>query len=362
MLFCNRDRVLGLLALGAGFVLACGPTSDGGGGGGGGGGNSDANPYGYPDGSNPGEFADADPNLADSGCGLQEENIGLVNLGDPPDMLIVLDRSGSMTTPIDLFNPFGATRWTTMRDALNNIVMQTQANIRWGLSVFPTDNDCGVSAGTQVPIDINQYSAISGWLNGASPDGNTPANAGLDAALAYFNSIPVNPEGRYVLFATDGEPNCDDADPYPLTLGAVDALAAAGIKTYVIGFGDPLGLPVSVLNDAAQKGGVPRAGGPPYYYEATNAAELQNVLQQISGGVIVPSCSYALQSQPPDPDAVTVKINGTAVPRDSSHSNGWDYYPDASTITFFGMACDDVQSGSISSVEFFFGCPGPVVN
>ncbi len=361
MLFSYRDRAPGLVALGTGLLLACGPTGNGGGGGGGGGG-SDANPNNnWPDG-HPTEFVDADPNQADSGCGLQEENIGLVNLGDPPDMLIVLDRSGSMTTPIDIFNPFGATRWTTMRDALNGIVMQTENNIRWGLSVFPTDNDCGVSAGTQVPIDISQYSAISTWLNGASPDGNTPANAGLEEALAYYQSIPVNPEGRYVLFATDGEPNCDDSSPYALTLGAVDALAAAGIKTYVIGFGDPLGLDVQLLNDAAQKGGVPRAGGPPYYYQATNASDLQNVLAMISGGVIVPSCSYALSSQPPDPDAVTVTIDGVPVPRSTGHTNGWDYYPDAGTITFFGMACDQVQSGSISSVEFFFGCPGPVVD
>src|SRR5688572_9416499 len=32
-------------------------------------------------------------------CGAQSEEIGLVNLGDPPDLLIVLDRSGSMSSP-----------------------------------------------------------------------------------------------------------------------------------------------------------------------------------------------------------------------------------------------------------------------
>jgi hypothetical protein len=264
--------------------------------------------------------------------------------------------------PIELFNPFGPTRWTVMRDALKNIVMATENNIRWGLSVFPTDNDCAVSAGTVVPIDLGQYQPISTWLNANSANGNTPANAGLEQALATYNGIPINPEGRYVLFATDGVPNCGDADPYPLTLAAVTALANAGIHTFVIGYGDPLGFDSTLLNQAAQAGLEPRPGGPPHYYEATNAAQLQTALQQISGGVIVPSCSYALQSVPPDPDMVTVKINGVPVPRSTQHTNGWDYYPDSMTITFFGTYCADIEGGAMSSVEFFFGCPGPVID
>lgn len=351
--------IVGLVCLG------CGPTGDGNGNGNGNG-DTDAASNNPPDATQTGEFIDADPNAADSGCGLQEEEIGLVSLGDPPDLLIVLDRSGSMTSPIQIFppNPFGPTRWTVMRDALKDVVMQTENNIRWGLSVFPTDNDCGVSAGTQDPIDIGNYSDIAGWLDGNSPNGNTPAHLGLQEALAYYNTIPINPAGRYVLFATDGVPNCDDVDMDPdgKTLAAVTALANAGIKTYVIGFGDPLGLDVQLLNDAATNGQTPRAGGPPYYYEATDAASLQMALDAISGGVIVPSCEYALDSAPPDPDAVTVKVNGMVVPRSTNHTNGWDYHPDASTITFFGSYCTDIESGAVTEVEFFFGCPGPVID
>lgn len=350
-------RIWGALALMA--AAACGPTNKGDGDGGTGG--ADADPNAMIDARNP-NAADADPNRPDSGCGLQEEEVELVNLGDPPDMLIVLDRSGSMTTPIDLFMPFGPTRWTVMRDALKNIVMSTQNNIRWGLSVFPTDDDCGVSAGTEVGIDLGQYPPIGSWLDGNSPNGNTPAHLGLQDALTTYAALPVNPEGRYVLFATDGVPNCGDEDPFPLTLDAVTALATAGIHTFVIGFGDPLGVDSDLLNAAAQAGLEPRPGGPPHYYEATNAAQLQTALDQISGGVIVPSCSYELQDPPPDPDMVTVTVDGVPVPRSTQHTNGWDYYPDSMTITFFGTYCTDIEGGAVSSVQFFFGCPGPVID
>lgn len=348
------------------LAVACGPTPQGGGNGDGDGGNNAT-----VDAPVNGGGADArqiiDAYLGpDSSCGAQTEDIGLINLGDPPDMLIVLDRSGSMSLAPG-FPPFGASKWSIMKTALKNLTMSKQMNIRFGLSYFPTDNDCGVSAGTDVAINLNQASAISTSLDGHSPNGNTPAHFGLQEALTTYQSIPVNSAGRYVLFATDGIPNCGgnppnvDINTDTETVAAVTALANDGIKTFVLGFGDVLGLDPQVLNDAALAGQVPKAGGPPHFYHATNATELETALDAIAGGIIVPSCSYQLASQPPDPDLVLVTIDGTPVPRDASHTNGWDYHPDASTITFFGSYCTQIESGSISSVGFVYGCPGPIV-
>jgi hypothetical protein len=50
------------------------------------------------------------------------------------------------------------------------------------------------------------------------------------------------------------------------------------------------------------------------------------------------------------------------VPRDPSHTNGWDYHPDDMTITFFGSYCTQIEGGSFAGVEFIYGCPGPVVD
>jgi hypothetical protein len=49
------------------------------------------------------------------------------------------------------------------------------------------------------------------------------------------------------------------------------------------------------------------------------------------------------------------------VPRTPSHADGWDYFPDGDTITFFGAACTELQSGSVAEVKVLYGCPGPVV-
>ncbi|MBK9031417.1 MAG: VWA domain-containing protein [Myxococcales bacterium] len=301
----------------------------------------------------------------DASCGAQSENIAVENLGDPPDLLIVMDRSGSMSGPIPSFPPNFTPKWTIMRDALNSVVAQREHNIRFGLTEFPTNDDCAVdqAAAVRVPIDLGQAPEVAQYFNVRSPNGNTPAAAGLQAALTHYNSIPVNPAGRYVLFATDGEPNCavDDATAAADTVAAVTALAQAGIKTYVLGFGGAF-TTGTVLNDAALAGQVPRPGGPPHYYAANNAAELSAALQAISGGIIVPSCSYALATQPPVPDDVTVTLNGVPVPRSTMHTNGWDYFPDAMTITFFGTYCQQITSGAVGNVAFAYGCPGPVVD
>src|SRR5690349_2671129 len=79
------------------FAFACGPTPQDQGpvtdAAGGGDDDGDAHPI------------DADEPVVDATCGAQSQDIGLVNLGDPPDMLIVLDRSGSMSGPIPSFPP-----------------------------------------------------------------------------------------------------------------------------------------------------------------------------------------------------------------------------------------------------------------
>lgn len=340
----------------AAVLAACGPskgadTVDGAGG--------IVDGAGFVDGG--GEFFDA------GNCGAQQEDIELINLGDPPDMLIVLDRSGSMILPIDFTDPFGPNRWAVMRAALQAVTERYESNINFGLSVFPTDNLCGVTPGTDVAIGPDNAAPIVSFMNSTSANGNTPAHLALEDASAIYASIPVNPEGRFVLFATDGVPNCggdpvvEDQASDTETVAAVTALASSGINTFVIGFGDPFALPTSTLNNAALAGGVPRGGGPPHYYEASNAAELEMALETIAGGVITPSCSYELVSLPPEPDNVTVTVDGTAVPRDPNHQNGWDYHPDASTITFFGSYCDMLINGSIGSVAFVYGCRGPVV-
>lgn len=343
------------------LVGACGPTGSG---------DIDASagiidaPPGQPDGT-PG-VPDAFVPPVDATCGEQSVPIDLINLGDPPDLLILLDRSGSMILPPNFPSP-GDSKWVVMRNALTDVTAALDTNINFGLAVFPTDNDCGVSSTPAVPIGPDKGAEIASWMGSHSPDGNTPSQYGLQAALDIYGSIPVNDAGRYVLFATDGIPNCGGDPPNvdigseAETLAGVQALAAAGIPTYVLGFGSILGLDSGSLNDCADAGGVPNPVGPDSFYHADNAAELEDVLMEIAGGIIIPSCSFELAEPPPDPDDVTVTFDGVPVPRSPGHNDGWDYWPDANTITFFGSYCEDIQNGNII-VAFVYGCPGPVVD
>jgi hypothetical protein len=340
-------------------VFACGPSdgsaSDAGGQNGDGGITIDARP-GTPDAAV----------LPDGSCGAQTEEIPLVEISDPPDLLIVLDKSGSMASNPEFPLPIPPTKWDLMKDAIENVTNMYQGSIRFGLSSFPSDASCGVSAGANVNVGLNNAGSINGWMGSNNPDGLTPAHLALQSAAAIYSGLPNNPAGQFVLFATDGLPNCggnppsEDTASDAETVAAVQTLKAQGIKTFVLGFGDPFGFG-SVLDDAAIAGGVPKPGGPPHFYSATDANSLNTALQEIAGGIIVPTCSFAVTETPPDPDLVTVSINGTAIPRDSGHNNGWDYHPDAGTITFFGDACATVQGGEVN-VSFVFGCPGPSVD
>jgi hypothetical protein len=291
-------------------------------------------------------------------CGAQTENIGVVELGDPPDLLVVLDRSGSMSSPPATFPPTFTPKWTSMKNGLNTVVQAKDQQIKFGLLEFPSNDDCAADSSMEVQIGLGSSGAFASYFNTRQPNGNTPAPIALAGALAHYNSIPVNPAGRFVLFATDGEPNCSAGDAASETVAAVSALANAGIPTYVLGFGQFAGN--TVLNDAAVAGLKPKPGATKFY-EATNAAELDMALQAIAGGVIVPSCTYALASAPPVPDDVTVTVNGMTVPRSPSHTDGWDYYPDDMTITFFGSYCATIMGGAMTTVNFVYGCPGPVI-
>ena len=64
-----------------------------------------------------------------------------------PDMLIVLDRSGSMGDE---------GRWQPSVSAVRTIVMQLQSQIRFGLALFPDPEMVGNNNGTSVSVDISK--------------------------------------------------------------------------------------------------------------------------------------------------------------------------------------------------------------
>ena len=247
-----------------------------------------------------------------------------------------------------------------MRGALSNVVTARANIINFGLMLYPSDSVCG-TGNMQVGIMPANASAIVSRLTAVFPDGGTPTHTSLVAARLYFDSIPVNPNGRYVLLATDGEPNCRSASsPQTPTITesitAIQALASVGIKTYVLGFGDVAAADPTTLESMAS------AGGTGMFYAANSPAQLEAALNLISGQVSVPSCTYTLDSQPVDASKLAVSFDGSPVARSPSHADGWDYDAATNSITFYGAACAQVQSGAVTSVHVDYGCGGgPVI-
>lgn len=333
-------------------IAACGPTAGFG---------IDAGPGGgHADGGGGAAKPDADHHtteFVDAAVCDQTVPVSVQIVGDPPDMLLVVDKSGSMSAPLDIFMPF-TSKWSVMDTALNDVLAAKQDQINFGLELFPSDDTCGAGM-MGLGVAPHNASPITAALGVVVPGGATPTHTSMDAALAYFDSIPVNPNGRYVLLATDGQPNCAGGDPNTASIAesiaAIGALHAAGINTFVIGFGSVLTADPTTLMSMAT------AGGTAMYYSASSPAELTAALNAISGMVIVPSCTYMLSGPPADPSLLAVSIDGVPIPRDPSHTTGWDYDPGTNTITFYGDTCTQVQSGSVMSLHVDYGCGGPVI-
>jgi hypothetical protein len=317
-----------------------------------------------------------DPSMDALNCGVQDFPLQRL----PPDLLVVLDQSGSMS---DAPPSGGGSKWTQATTAIGQTVMQSQADIKWGIEFFPTDGACAV-ASVAVPVAANNYGAISGAMAGRSPGGSTPTRDGIHNGAMYLASVQdTNP--KYLLVATDGSPNCATTQCPPpgymmnglccmscgmgctqcssstggaddmATIQAVTDAANMGIKTFVIGLATAGSTADATLNQMATAGQVPRANGPPYYYPVGSQAELVQVINMITGAIA--SCTFPLTMRPPYPDQVTVTIDNMMVPRDPTHMNGWDFDSTFMTITFYGMWCQRLQTGGASSVHAIYGCP-----
>jgi hypothetical protein len=283
-------------------------------------------------------------------CGVQQF---MLQRGPAPDLLIVLDKSGSM-------NEFGGgggngSKWEQVRSALQQTVTALQMEIRWGLEFFPSDDDCGTQD-PQVIVAPGNATAVMNAMSLTEPGGATPTASALQTAGNYLTSLPEgNP--KYILLATDGQPNCGvDGEQGDVmgSLQAIQALSGAGLSTFVAGISLDADAQ-QVLNEMAMAGGQPRGEGPPYFYPVLSADDLVAAIRHIAGQII--SCTFPLAMPPPDPTRAMVTAGTTVVPRDPSHHDGWDFGANNTTIQFFGEWCGVLSRGSVSGFQATFGCP-----
>lgn len=292
--------------------------------------------------------ADAGEDIVGNPACQQREPIEL-GTGAPPDLLLVVDKSGSMDDPL----ASGQQKWTVMRDALMTVVGQYQSNINFGLMLFPQGQECA-AGNMYADIAPENGQAIYTSLNQTFPNGGTPTHTTLEGARSYFQSR-TGADQRYVLLATDGEPNCGDPVDFEEptvqeSLTAISALSSDGISTFVLGFGGTINTYPEVLEQMAQ------AGNTGDYFAANSPDELATALDAIASEVGVPSCTFRLDQTVDDPSRMTVFADNVEIPSDPGRQMGWAYDDTNNTITLYGNACDSVRDGSTGEVRIEFGC------
>lgn len=312
-----------------------------------------------------------------------------------PNMMLVLDKSGSMVS-----NPGGywdhdadpatpnITRWNSLYQVVQLVVNDFNDGINFGANLFPSTSAkqaydasaCVVNANVEIPVAPKNKDAI---LNGipqagdTSLVGGTPTFSGVTAALNHLKSLdPSVP--RAILLVTDGAANCAvGAVPPPLFENYDQALHTLvenawnvdQIPTYVVGIdtkdvvsgntqdGNPNGVnSFQKLNELAVQGGRPKDDPNEKFYNAVNQIQLKAALEIIAKDAL--SCIIPLDEPPFFPEATKVLVGGKEVPKitDCANESGWKYTnPDGpyDAIELCGAACTDLKIAKEADVQFF---------
>ena len=312
----------------------------------------------------------------DSNCG----SVPMVVNKLPPEILIVLDRSGSMNEAADaVASPMCAmacgamSRWAAVVPAINQVTMETQADVSWGLKFFANagNGQCSVNNTASVAPGLNTSAMIATAIMGetaadmgVSNGSRTPTRAAIQNGAAYLRGRNTA-NRKFIMLATDGLPNCPAAggntatDDSPAAIQAVTDAAAMGVSTFVVGVATAGTTGDTTLSSMATAGGFARQGVSPAYYPVSSTADLAAALRLLVD--IAASCTYPIPAPPTNngttsQEFIVVYINGQPVVRGTD----WDYTDAAhNSITLKGAHCDQVLAGTVTDVQIFFECLVP---
>lgn len=308
----------------------------------------------------------------------------------PAVVLFQLDTSGSMNC--DVNNPGclagdptpapNDSRWDLFRATLSQSLPALPASAQVGLMNFPTTFSCSQNSPVVdfTPIASAQTS-IPAALNQLTPQGITPTH---DAVLNGFLRLEGSAlaGNRFLVLATDGQSTvcagCDAACSFAALaqddqqmVADIAARAAQGLKTFVIGVQGSSSYR-NILSRMASASGTQIPGcsdnGPVYcHYDLTDpnldfAQSLADALTDVAGSIS--SCEFSIPDSSGgsfDPGKVNVEVDTgagpTAVKRDPSRQDGWDYSDDDTQIVLYGPSCEAAKAATTAQVNLLFGCP-----
>ncbi len=329
-----------------------------------------------PTGSSNGPFGGPTGSLdPDSGVNAQCASLKVQADKLPLEMIVVLDKSGSMCEYTTAENPRdcgnASSKWKIVTKALETFFRSFEStDITVSLIAFPNGNECSAST-YQTPIERQKLplgaDALVAKMNGLSPNGSTPTTPAAQGAVTYAKGVDTALAGRgktVIVFATDGLPQgCTNNSIQ--AAGTVVGAVSSTIKSYVIGVGANL----SALNDLALKGGTSKALLVSNANTTQASADLTAALSQIRGASL--ACEYGMPQPPAGQQLDINKVNvlftlagGTAetlpYSADCSNPKGWRYDNAAAPtkITLCQGACEDVKAtaGSQAKLDVVVGC------
>lgn len=284
----------------------------------------------------------------------------------PPDILIIQDRSLSMNDDSNDNQCTGGcgsnSKWAQVTTAIGNVATATQSSVNWGLFYFGDGKSmCGINTQPDVQVAAGNAPQIVASLAANAPNGATPTAATVNNAVAYLQTL-TDPNPKYLLLATDGEPNCLNGNANSKDVqGAITAVGnakAAGFPVFVIGIGN-ISTATAALNSMAQAGGMQQIGATSYY-AVVDTASLETALTNIVG--MVASCTISLQNVPSGQWSMAIwatDSSGKTVQIPNSATDGWAYTDTSrSSITLVGNTCDSLKNGTYSNLQFVYTCQG----
>jgi hypothetical protein len=317
----------------------------------------------------------------------------------PMNLLIVLDRSGSMNERGRGAPTTAPTKWNAAVAALRALLTRLDDETRVGITFFPSTSGDGTVAATYAtpavpvgPLSATRASILA-RLGATSPNGNTPMTCAIQGSTSYWRGYTMD-GSRNVILITDGLPTEEctntamECGPLPnlLDLPAFMAWAlcrdrvgtnavrvavalaqreSPAVRTFVAGTPEASD---TFLSDLAVGGGSQRTAdcrpAATCHYSlrgGTFEADLSAAFDEIRGRAL--SCEFAINIDPmrADPTRVNVNYEGMGgarvIPRDVDHRDGWDYSPGMRSVILYGAACDRLRSDSTARIRILFGCP-----
>jgi len=296
------------------------------------------------------QAGDGEEGLGD--CAEVEVEIDTV----PPTVLVLVDRSWSMTKDFAGTERWGAVYRTLMHPD-SGVIARLDGQVRFGLTLYTSKNgdeggECPLL--TEVAPDLDNAAQIDELLAQKVPIDEGPTGESLLLTAQSLAALDVHGPKAIVL-ATDGEPDtCSQPNPDEGQALAVQAAQSAhdlGIETFVVSVGDDVS--EEHLQEMANVGvGRPvNASEPAPYYQALDADELVTAFADVVTELV--RCDARIDGFVDLEQACrgTVTLDGEPL------ECGVDFeLADESTLVLLGGACNSLKSGGTHELQGSWPC------